>query len=258
MRAGVEAAVDTMGCHMAQREETDPRAKRLTTLVSLMLSSQTKDEVVDAAVKKLRQALGGSITLQALLEADKSTISEAICKVGFWPKKTGYIMETVRSLRDDFDGDVPKTAKELCSLKGVGPKMAYLCLNAAWNIYDGIGVDVHVHRITNRLKWHTPPTKTPEATRMNLQSWLPKEFWGDINPMLVGFGQAICYPVNPRCDRCTLRDSGLCPSAMQVVGPTKRKPAKKIMASSDGVGLSQVAIELDPEVDKPLIQASSS
>ncbi|KAL1748599.1 DNA-lyase [Schizophyllum fasciatum] len=243
MRDGLEAAVDTMGCHIAQRGETDPRSKRLVTLVSLMLSSQTKDEVVDTAIKKLRAALGGSTTLPALLAADKATIEDAICKVGFWPKKTGYIMDLAKSLRDDFDGDVPKTAKELQSLKGVGPKMAYLCLQAAWGINDGIGVDVHVHRITNRLKY-------------NLESWLPKELWGDINPMLVGFGQAICYPVNPRCDKCTLRDKDLCPSAQQDVSPTKRKPAAKrvLQTSPSASSASRVEIELDPDVDKPLLQ----
>ena len=87
-------------------------------------------------------------------------------------------------MRDEFDSDVPKTVDELCSLPGVGPKMAFLCLHAAWDMcvislpapfpsrYKlvgirnvGIGVDVHVHRITNRLKWHKPPTKNPEETR---------------------------------------------------------------------------------------------
>ena len=92
MRDGIVAAVDTMGCHMAQQGETDARARRLVTLISLMLSSQTKDEVTDAAIKKLRAALGGSITLDALLKADKETIEGAINKVGFWPKKTGYVV----------------------------------------------------------------------------------------------------------------------------------------------------------------------
>lgn len=64
----------------------------MSTLVSLMLSSQTKDEVTDAAVAKLRQALGGSITIEALIDADDSTISEAIAKVGFWRRKTQYVM----------------------------------------------------------------------------------------------------------------------------------------------------------------------
>lgn len=100
-----------------------------------MLSSQTKDEVTDAAVIKLRQALGGTITVEALINAEESTISESIQKVGFWRRKTGYIKQAAIRLRDDFDSDVPRTAEELCSLPGVGPKMAFLCLQAAWNLY---------------------------------------------------------------------------------------------------------------------------
>jgi endonuclease III len=170
-----------------------------------MLSSQTKDEVTDAAVDKLRVALGGTVSLDALLAAEEHVIADAINKVGFWRRKTQlvsppfpplqcsgliesrYIRQAARRLRDDFNSDVPKTVDELCSLPGVGPKMAFLCLHAAWDmsvsqgfilaglvsnncciVSDrnvGIGVDVHVHRITNRLKWHKPPTKTPEETR---------------------------------------------------------------------------------------------
>ncbi|KAL5528872.1 hypothetical protein ACEPAG_4846 [Sanghuangporus baumii] len=217
------APVDTMGCDKAQHNEMDPRAQRLSTLVSLMLSSQTKDEVTDAAVKKLREALGGTYTVEGLIQADDGTISEAISKVGFWRRKTQYIKQAAIRLRDDFNSDVPKTVDELCSLPGVGPKMAFLCLQRAWNINDGIGVDVHVHRITNRLRWHKPPTKTPEETRLNLQSWLPKELHPEINHLLVGFGQTICLPVGPRCDECTLSTSRLCPSAQNVKNSKSRK-----------------------------------
>lgn len=116
-----------------------------------MLSSQTKDEVTDAAVKTLRAALGGSISLSSLLNADADTISNAINKVGFWRRKTewvhiiiahsllklmnpSYIMRTAVVLRDRFDSDVPKDIDDLCSLPGVGPKMGFLCLQAAWNM----------------------------------------------------------------------------------------------------------------------------
>ena len=80
----------------------------------------------------------------------------------------------------------------------------------------GIGVDVHVHRITNRLGWHKPKTNTPEQTRLNLESWLPKEYHKAINPMMVGFGQVVCLPVGPRCDICLLAKDKLCPSRVKV------------------------------------------
>lgn len=99
----------------------------------------------------------------------------------------------------------------LMSLPGVGPKMAYLCLSAAWGRTEGIGVDVHVHRITNLWGWHK--TKNPEETRLALQAWLPKELWHEINWLMVGFGQTVCLPVGRKCGECELGLSGLCKAA---------------------------------------------
>ncbi|TBU40249.1 DNA glycosylase [Dichomitus squalens] len=234
MRQRIVAPVDTMGCDQAQLKETDPKNQRFSTLVSLMLSSQTKDEVTDAAVAKLREAVGGTLSIDAVLGASESAISEAICKVGFWRRKTQYIRQAAQKLKDEFGGDVPKTVDELCSLPGVGPKMAFLALQVAWKVNAGIGVDVHVHRITNRLGWHKSPTKTPEETRLNLQSWLPVELHPDINHLLVGFGQTICAPVGPKCDQCELSD-GLCPSARKVVKASSSKTRSKKIASAVSV-----------------------
>ncbi|KIM83518.1 hypothetical protein PILCRDRAFT_69283, partial [Piloderma croceum F 1598] len=157
MRSQIVAPVDTMGCDQAQLKEMNLKNRRFSTLMSLMLSSQTKDEVTDAAVSNLREAVGGSLSVDAMLAAEEDTISEAIGKVGFWRRKTQYLKQTAQKLHDDFDSDVPKTIDDLCSLPGVGPKMAFLALQIAWNLNLGIGVDVHVHRITNRLGWHKPP-----------------------------------------------------------------------------------------------------
>lgn len=240
MRARMPAPVDTMGCDTAKWKETDPRNKRFATLISLMLSSQTKDEVTDAAVDKLRAAFGGTLSLEALLTAEENVVAECISKVGFWRRKTQYIRQAAQRLRDEFDGDVPKTVDELCSLPGVGPKMAFLCLHAAWDINVGIGVDVHVHRITNRLKWHKPPTKNPEETRLNLQSWLPTEFHKEINHLLVGFGQVVCLPVGPKCDMCTLSTQNLCPSAQTA---TKSKTRKTATVKPESGPKIEIAIE---------------
>jgi endonuclease-3 len=89
--------------------------------------------------------------------------------------------------------------------------MAYLCLSVAWNRTEGIGVDVHVHRITNMWGWNK--TKNPEETRMALQSWLPHDRWREINSLLVGLGQSVCLPVGRRCGQCDLGLQGLCKAA---------------------------------------------
>ena len=144
-----------------------------------------------------------------------------INKVGFHNLKTKYIKATAEILRDKFNSEIPDSIEGLVSLPGVGPKMAYLTMSAAWGKDEGIGVDVHVHRITNLWGWNK--TQTPEQTRAALESWLPREKWHDINNLLVGHGQTICLPVGRRCGECKLADRGLCPSA--VVG--KKVKVKK-------------------------------
>lgn len=89
--------------------------------------------------------------------------------------------------------------------------MAHLCLSAAWGRTEGIGVDVHVHRITNLWGWQA--TKQPEQTRLALQAWLPRDRWREINWLLVGLGQTICLPVGRRCGDCELGLRGLCKAA---------------------------------------------
>lgn len=126
-----------------------------------------------------------------------------------------YLKQAAIILRDQHNSDIPTTLEGLMSLPGVGPKMAHLCMGAehGWNKVTGIGVDVHVHRITNLWGWQSPPTKTPEETRMALESWLPREKWKEINWLLVGFGQKVCLPVGRKCGECTLGLKGLCKSA---------------------------------------------
>ncbi|WVF66948.1 hypothetical protein IAT40_001691 [Kwoniella sp. CBS 6097] len=227
MRRGLVAPVDNMGCERPRTIVDDnPKTLRFHILISLMLSSQTKDPVTSQAVSNLHDTLPGGLTAQSLADASVDTVYDCINKVGFWRRKADYIQEAARTLLErpgEDKGDVPRTLEGLCELKGVGPKMAFLALQCAWDINAGIGVDVHVHRITNRLKWHKPPTTTPEQTRLNLQSWLPPELHKPINPMLVGFGQMICLPVGPRCDVCLLGQKKICPSRVANVKSAGRK-----------------------------------
>lgn len=99
-----------------------------------MLSSQTKDPVTSAAVTNLHTTLPGGLTAQSLADASVEMVHECINKVGFWRRKTEYIQEAARHLRDKEDGDVPRSLEGLCELKGVGPKMAFLCLQCAWDM----------------------------------------------------------------------------------------------------------------------------
>jgi endonuclease III len=159
-----KAAVDTMGCErLADRAKT-PQIQRFQTLVSLMLSAQTKDTVTSVAVIKLQTELPGGLCLESILKVDERVLDDMIKAVGFHTKKAAYIKRTSEILRDQYNGDIPDTIEGLTSLPGVGPKMGYLTLQVAWNKNLGIGVDVHVHRISNRLGW--VKTKNPEETRL--------------------------------------------------------------------------------------------
>ncbi|XP_030901281.2 endonuclease III-like protein 1 isoform X2 [Melopsittacus undulatus] len=125
--------------------------------------------------------------------------------------KVKYIKQTTAILKQKYGGDIPRTVEELVQLPGVGPKMAYLAMNIAWDSVSGIAVDTHVHRISNRLKWVKKETKYPEETRVALEEWLPRDLWREINWLLVGFGQQTCLPVKPRCTECLNQD--ICPAA---------------------------------------------
>jgi len=210
MRKDRTAPVDSMGCERAHDNTAEPKVQRFQCLVSLMLSSQTKDEVNFAAMTRLKD---NGLTVENLLKTDDETLGKLIYPVGFWKNKVKFLKRTALILRDKYDFDIPDSIKDLCSLPGVGPKMAYICMNIAWQKPTGIGVHTHVHRIANRLNWvqgpKNGPTKNPEETRKSLESWLPKCKWIEINWLFVGFGQEICRPISPKCAECLNRN--LCP-----------------------------------------------
>lgn len=247
MRKRVLAPVDTMGCETLAEDHRSPRDRRLQTLVALMLSSQTKDTVTAAAMKNLQVNLPGEcFCLESLLEVEPTELNRLIEKVGFHNNKTKFIKATAIILRDNFGGDIPDTIGGLVSLPGVGPKMAYLCMSAAWGRDEGIGVDVHVHRITNLWGWHK--TSTPEQTRAELEAWLPKEKWHGINHLLVGFGQTICLPVGRRCGECDLAKAKLCPS--EVAGsPAKRRVKRETAIKSETEGREIESVKVKKEED---------
>lgn len=224
MRKKIVAPVDTMGCESLAEAHRSPLDRRLQTLVALMLSSQTKDTVTAVAMKQLQEGLPGGFNLEALLQVSPEQLNQYINKVGFHNNKTRFIKQVAMILKNQFGGDIPDTIEGLVSLPGVGPKMAFLTMSAAWGRDEGIGVDVHVHRITNLWHWHK--TNTPEQTRAELESWLPRDKWHPLNHLLVGLGQTICLPVGRRCDECDLGKQKLCPSAVEC---SPRKKKKKVM-----------------------------
>jgi endonuclease-3 len=199
------------------------KTSRYQSLIGLMLSAQTKDSITDAALTKLRKH---GCTVEEILATSKDDLEKLIYPVGFYKRKADFILRTSKILKDKYNGDIPRTVEQMIELPGVGPKMAYLCMVSAWNDVVGIGVDTHVHRISNRLKW--VDTKTPEQTRLALEAFVPKEEWSVINKMLVGFGQTICAPIGPKCSKCSLSlEEDLCPYFKEHQGKSPKKAKKR-------------------------------
>lgn len=221
MRKKGDAPVDTMGCDQSSDIALAPEVRRYHVLISLMLSSQTKDEVNHAAMCRLKQH---GLTVENICNTPEDILGQLIIPVGFWKTKAKHIKMASEILRKEYKGDIPNSIPLLCKLPGVGPKMAHLCMNHAWGIVTGIGVDIHVHRISHRLGW-TKVFKTPEDTRKQLESWLPESLWSDVNHLLVGFGQQICKSLRPSCETCLNRD--LCPQGKKELAERAKKATKK-------------------------------
>ena len=257
------APVDTMGCEDLFWQTAPPREKRYHTLTALMLSSQTKDTVTAAAMQRLHTELvpqkppadgkipASGLTVQNILSCDPKHLDNLIGKVGFHNNKTRYIKAAAEMLSNEYNDDIPDTVEGLIRLPGVGPKMAYLCMSAAWGIDVGIGVDVHVHRITNLWGWHK--TKNPEETRYWLEGWLPKDRWHEINKMLVGLGQTVCLPVGRRCGNCDLAGTGLCKA--EVRGMKVKERRVKVEKVEPGGGVELLKDESVVEIKQELADA---
>lgn len=209
--------MDTIGCDQLYDHGAKRSVQRYQILLSLMLSSQTRDQVTAAAMERLRRV---GCTQQNVAQMKQEELASLLTPVSFFNNKARFIIEATKTILDKHNGDVPSKMEELLELPGVGPKMAHLFVQAADGKTLGIGVDVHVHRIARRFHWTPPSVRTPEDSRVALESWLPKEHWREINHLLVGLGQTICTPRHPKCDSCSL--SALCPSAFV---ESTRKPS---------------------------------
>lgn len=214
-------------------EETDEVAVKSEDTDDVAVKSEDTDEL---AVKP-EDSKDSTLNLKNILAVAPERLNQLIGTVGFHNNKTKYIKATALILRDQHNSDIPSTPEGLMKLPGVGPKMAYLCMSAAWGKHLGIGVDVHVHRITNLWGWHK--TKNPEETRMALESWLPHDKWHEINKLLVGLGQTVCLPIGRRCGECDLAGTKLCKS--EVKGPVTK--GKKTRVKTDDEANITVKIE---------------
>ena len=167
-------------------------------LVSCIISIRTYDEV---SVPVSRRLFARARTPDQMVQLDSDQILALIRDSTFPENKAAQIRQISAQILEEFDGNLPPDPALLTQFKGVGPKCAHLALGVALG-YPCISVDIHVHRVTNR--WGYVQTKTPEKTMKALEQKLPKQYWVEINKLLVPFGKHICRGRHPQCPTCPL------------------------------------------------------
>jgi endonuclease-3 len=143
-------------------------------------------------------------TARQLAAADINDIKQLIRSIGFYNVKAARIKQVAQILVEKFEGQVPSDINRLLELPGVGRKTANCVLVYAFD-RPAIPVDVHVHRISNRLG--LVETKTPEQTEQELTKLVDKALWTQVNDTFVMYGQNICLPIKPNCKACDLKKS---------------------------------------------------
>lgn len=179
---------------------------RLT--IATLLSAQTTDKNVNKVTPELWRRYP---TIEALASAQLSDVEEIIHSLGFFRSKAANCIKCAQGVLDLYDGQVPRTIKELTKLPGVGRKTANVVLAEAFNIAEGIAVDTHVFRIAHVLGFSKGDD--PIAVEKDLCALYPQEMWVNINRRWVLFGREICIARRPQCDNCPLAAHGLCPNA---------------------------------------------
>lgn len=165
-------------------------------LVACIISIRTLDEVTLPTARRL---FALARTPAAMSRLPVKAIDEQIVACTFHEAKARQISHLARRVVDEYEGNLPCDSTVLLSFHGVGPKCANLVLGIACG-QPRIGVDTHVHRVTNR--WGYVHTSTPEKTTIALEAILPQKYWVEINRLLVPFGKHICTGRLPHCSTC--------------------------------------------------------
>jgi endonuclease III len=176
------------------QEEGDP----FKILIGTILSARTRDEITTKVIKSLFSEFKNP---DELSKADLKDLKKVIQKIGFYNVKAARIKEVSQKLIENYNGKVPSNLDDLLTLPGVGRKTANCVLVYGFK-KPAIPVDIHVHRISNRIG--IVNTKKPEETEMVLQKSVERKHWTRINETFVTYGQNICLPKNPKCKICHL------------------------------------------------------
>ena len=185
----------------ALRELHEAETGPFSILIGTILSARSKDETTARVVKELFSKYKNP---KQLANAKVKDIEKIIKSIGFFHVKSKRIIEVAKIIDKKYKGKVPEDLDTLVQLPGVGRKTANCVLVYAFE-QPAIPVDIHVHRISNRLG--LVETKNPEETEQELMKKIKKKFWIDINDTFVMYGQNICKPISPMCDVCQIKKS---------------------------------------------------
>jgi len=188
-------------------------------LIATLLSARTQDATTHAASTRLFKRARSP---RAMAKLTVREVEQLIYPVGFYRNKARHVKACCEQLVSRFGGRVPPTLEELVTLPGVGRKTANLVLILAFRSRQHICVDIHVHRISNRLGWVR--TRDPEETEQALYSVAPQRWWPLINQYLVTWGQNVCRPVHPRCGDCAI--AAHCPTAVRTFAKVARQSSR--------------------------------
>lgn len=169
-------------------------------LIACILSLRTNDKTTYPATLRMLEL---ARTPREMKSIEVSELAKAIYPVGFYENKAKQIIELSRQIDEELDGKCPSEIEDLIKFNGVGRKTANLVVARGFN-KPAICVDVHVHRIFNRLGY--VKTKTPEETEFALREKLPVKHWIDINTLMVTHGQNVCFPRKPNCSECPIAE----------------------------------------------------
>ena len=170
-----------------------------TLLVAVMLSAQCTDERVNLTTPSIFEKYS---TPQDFATMDIKILEELIHPCGFYKTKAKHIQETARIIVEKFDGKVPQNMKDLMSLPGVGRKTANVVMLEAFSDPQGIAVDTHCMRISNRMGLSREIV--PEKIEKDLLKIIPPEFYKDVNHLFIWHGRNTCTARSPKCDECPI------------------------------------------------------
>ena len=169
-------------------------------LLACLISIRTRDEDTVPISKRLFAVARTPAEVAAL---DAVHLIRLLNGSSFREAKAPQMIEIARRVVAEYDGELPCDLEKLLDFRGVGIKCANLVLGIACG-QPRVGVDIHVHRITNR--WGYVAASTPEKTTVALEERLPQKYWVEINALLVPFGKHVCTGTAPKCSTCLLRD----------------------------------------------------